>query len=344
MIRYLIFIFILNSFLPSVEAQTVFHTADISNFYEAFDSIQTTSEKEKQLEFVQELYINRGSEGLKYTIRINEQNGLTATSEDWLRMMHSSQEHFEKIRPFFSTLSNQMSVLEANFLKFKKLYPSFTDGNVYFIVGLGLFGGRPDGTDLYIGCELLASEKPNWAVNIVLHEYVHTLQKHSNNALLAHSLNEGACDFIAELISGIPLREVYPNGYIDFGYKYEAEIWQEFKKYISSSEKGRFFDWLYGTKGKIISGQEMKDLGYFVGYKICKSYYDNAVDKTQAIKDIIEMDVSQDEFARAFLIASNYVPEKDRKFIENFKFAKLTEVKGSFKFKKITGTRLRIRR
>ena len=41
-----------------------------------------------------------------------------------------------------------------------------------------MFGGRPEkeGPSLFIGCEVLANEKPDWAVNIVLHEYVHTIQ------------------------------------------------------------------------------------------------------------------------------------------------------------------------
>ena len=31
-----------------------------------------------------------------------------------------------------------------------------------------------------------------------------------------------------------------------------------------------------------------KDMGYYVGYKICRSYYDNAQDKATAIKNIFE--------------------------------------------------------
>jgi hypothetical protein len=145
-------------------------------------------------------------------------------------------------------------------------------------------------------------------------------------------LNEGACDFIAEVINQKSLKESYPNGYIDFGYKNEKKVWKEFKKFIASNEKGRFFDWLYGVKGRNLNGIQMKDLGYFMGYKICKSYYDNAANKKQAIKDIIEMDVSSDETARAFLIQSAYVPRNDMRLIKNFKFDKVTETKKGIKF------------
>ncbi len=164
-----------------------------------------------------------------------------------------------------------------------------------------------------------------------IHEFVHTLQNRSNNALLAHCLNEGACDFIAEIINQKKLSETFPNGYIDFGYKNEKDIWTEFKRFIKSNEKGKFFDWLYGKKGRSLNGTQMKDLGYFIGYKICKAYYDNSIDKKLAIKEIIEMDVSTDEKARSFLLKSGYAPNKDIKFLKTFKFTKVEDVKKGLK-------------
>lgn len=44
--------------------------------------------------------------------------------------------------------------------------------------------------------------------------------------------------------------------------------------------------WMYnGFKIKDRPG----DLGYYVGYKICRSYYDNAGDKRQAVRDILNV-------------------------------------------------------
>lgn len=238
-------------------------------------------------------------------------------------MMNGSRENLNRIRPFFNNLPSQKTILEQKFTYFKELYPQFKDGNVYFIFGVGIFGGRPTGNNLIIGCELMAKDAPDWAVSIVLHEFVHTLQYRTNDALLAHSLNEGACDFIAEVVNQKSLRESYPNGYIDFGYKNEKAVWENFKKYIFSNEKGRFFDWLYGQKGININGETMKDLGYFMGYFFCKSYYENAADKKQAIKEIIEMDVSTDEKAKNFVIKSKYGSKKDQKFVKNLTFSKV---------------------
>ena len=307
-------------------SQTIFHTKDIDNFFKAFDSVQATPDREKQIDYVQKIYIDNGGLGIQYAINHSIDGGKQATANHWVDYMLNTKENLVRIRPYFKSLPNQMKILEPKFKYFRELYPDFKDGNVYFLIGLGMFGGRPEqGPNLFIGCEVLANDNPDWAVSIVLHEYVHTLQMQSENALLAHCLNEGACDFIAEVINQKSLIETYPNGYIEFGYKNEKAIWKDFKKYIASNEKGQFFNWLYGTKGRNLNGNQMKDLGYFMGYKICKAHYDNSKDKKQAIKEIIEMDVSTDEKARLFLINSGYVPKADLKFIKKFKFSKVTD-------------------
>jgi hypothetical protein len=66
-----------------------------------------------------------------------------------------------------------------------------------------------------------------------------------------------------------------------------------------------YSQWIYnGTTAK-----EMGDLGYFMGYTICKSYYDHAADKDKAIKDIIELSYSDGERVEQFLEASRYYKE-----------------------------------
>jgi uncharacterized protein YjaZ len=50
----------------------------------------------------------------------------------------------------------------------------------------------------------------------------------------------------------------------------------------------------------------LADLGYYIGYKICESYYRNASNKTQAVRDILEV-----KNFEQFLRASKY----DDKFL-----------------------------
>lgn len=39
-------------------------------------------------------------------------------------------------------------------------------------------------------------------------------------------------------------------------------------------------------------------IGYYVGFKICESYYQNAKDKKQAIKDIVEVTDCEEFFKK----------------------------------------------
>jgi hypothetical protein len=326
----------------SVNAQTNIYTDDITNFWEAFDRVQTTSDEGERVALVQKIYLDRASDGLKYTAKqVYNQGDKPFAAKDWVEAMIVNKEKFQRIRPFtLDNLEKQRVLLQEKFRYFKEIYPEFRGGNVYFVMGMELFGGRVDGNNLIIGAEVMAKDTPDWATSIVLHEFVHTLQTLRNDALLQHSIMEGTADFVAELVNQKSLTETYPGGYIDFGNKNEKAVWEEFKKYIGSSEiNGKFFDWLYGSKGREINGTQMNDLGYFMGYTICRAYYKNAKDKKQALKEIIEWDLSTPEKAKDFLLKSGYVPEKDLKFIQNLKFAPVIEEKKNVK-KELYGYRL----
>ncbi len=327
----------------TANAQTVIHTEDITNFWQVYDSVQTTNDKEKQILFVQKYYLDKATEGLKYTTKVTyNDNDAPFTAKDWLQTIFENKEKFQKIRPFtLKNLENQKQILQTKFKYLKEeLYPEFKGIDVYFVMGMGVFGGRADGQNLIIGSEIMAKDTPDWAISMVLHEFVHTLQILRNDVLLQHCIMEGTADFVAEIVNEKSLTETYPGGYIDFGNKNEKAVWAEFKKYIYSSElNNKFFDWIYGSKGREIKGQKVKDLGYFMGYTICKSYYKNAKDKKKALREIIEWDLSTPEKAREFLLKSGYVPKKDLQFIQNFKFKPVIETKKNIK-KELYGYKL----
>ena len=326
----------------NAKAQTVVHTEDIAHFWQAFDSIQTSNDTEKQIFFIQEYYLNKASEGLKYTTKITGNDNIKSlTAKDWVKSIQENKEKFQRIRPFtLENLERQKEILLTKFKYFKTLYPDFRPIDVYFVMGIDIFGGRADGNNLIIGSEVMAKDKSDWGISMVLHEFVHTFQIIRNDALLQHCIMEGTADFIAEIVNQKSLTETYPGGYIDFGNKNEKAVWKEFKKYVSSSEtNNKFFDWIYGTKGRVINGVQVKDLGYFMGYTICRAYYKNAIDKSKALKEITEWDLSTPEKAREFLLKSGYVPKQDLKFVQDFKFAPIIEIKKKIK-KELYGYKL----
>lgn len=318
----------------TTKGQTVIHTEDITHFWQAFDSIQTTNDREKQIFFLQKYYLDKASYGLKYTKKQTYSDGDNDfDAKNWVESILLTKEKFQRIRPFTqNNLEKQKEILQEKFTYFKKLYPDFRPIDIYFVMGMGVFGGRAEGTNLIIGAELMANESPDWAISMPLHEFVHTLQTIRDDALLQHCIMEGTADFVAEIVNQKSLTQTYPGGYIDFGNKNEKAVWSEFKKYLISSElNNKFFNWLYGSKGREINGVQVKDLGYFMGYTFCRAYYESAKDKKQALKEIIEWDLSTPEKAREFLLKSGYVPKKDLKFIQNFKFEPVIEVKKKIK-------------
>ena len=52
-----------------------------------------------------------------------------------------------------------------------------------------------------------------------------------------------------------------------------------------------------------------------MGYQICKSYYSNAADKKEAIKQIIQLNYSDSNAVENFLIRSNYYTEPINKTV-----------------------------
>jgi uncharacterized protein YjaZ len=130
--------------------------------------------------------------------------------------------------------------------------------------------------------------------HMVAHEMVHSLQAgFAGETLLASSLNEGVAEFVCELISGrvsnIHL-EAWTAGR-------EAEIEQRFARDMNATDRSQ---WLYNGVG---TPETPGDLGYWVGYRIARAYYERAPEKRRAIAEMLRA-----VDARAFLRDSGWRP------------------------------------
>ena len=130
---------------------------------------------------------------------------------------------------------------------------------------------------------------------VAIHELVHTQQKQEGLTLLGQSLCEGACDFIAELVMDTTLQLTH----LKYGRIHEEEIKAKFKNEMFRTS---FDGWLYSGN----SSQAVSDLGYFMGYVICKSYYNKNKNKHRAIRDIIQLRYSDKHEIKKFLRQSGY--------------------------------------
>ena len=307
-----ILLFLLSFISKAQEGQKVF-TADIDNFWIAYDSIQSTKDSLKQLDFIQNLYIDKGTKGLKAFMAVRS---YTATL--WVQLIRLYPKFWNSIRPNTLTVKSYAPEIEKSINKFKELYHDLKEAKMYFTVGGLRSGGTTMNDMVLIGSEIAmgnastdVSEFPNkWlegvfknqqADNIVplnIHEYVHTQQKGNPHNLLGQAIKEGSCDFITELVIG----KLMQNNYIVYGRAHEAELKDRFKLEMFTDS---YSNWLYnGSNAKTVA-----DLGYFMGYTICKSYYNNTTDKKKAIKEIIELNYSDSTAVENFLKRSNYYTE-----------------------------------
>lgn len=293
--------------------QKVF-TSDIDNFWIAYDSIQTTKDSLKQIGLIQKLYIDNGTQGLKaFMIARNYSAKL------WIELINKYPKFWNSIRPNTFSVKSYAAEIEKSIQKFKDLYPDLKDAKMYFTVGGLRSGGTTMNNMVLIGTEIATgnpstdvsefpskwlesvfkNQKPDNIIALNIHEYVHTQQKGDPNTLLGQAIKEGACDFITELVIGGPMQ----NNYIVYGREHEAELKDQFKKEMFTSYTN---NWLYnGTKATTVA-----DLGYFMGYTICKSFYNNSADKKKAISEIIELNYKDSDAIEKFLNNSKYYHEK----------------------------------
>jgi hypothetical protein len=310
-VTFILFPLFLTSSGQSVN-QKVF-TGDIDNFWHAYDSIVTTSDSLKQLQYIRELYIDKGTEGLKVFMKARDY-----TPELYVNLIRQYPKFWRSIRPNTLAVRTKAKEIEKSIGRLKELYPQLKEARMYFTIGGLLSGGTPVDDMVLIGTEIATGDpatdvsefpdkwlegvfKTHQTGNLValnVHEYVHTQQKGEPKDLLGQAIKEGSCDFITELVIGKPLE----NNYIQYGTAHEAVLKQQFKEEMFTTA---YSNWLYnGAAAKTVA-----DLGYFMGYAICKSYYGNASNKRNAIRDIIELNYSDTNAAEGFLKKSGYYTE-----------------------------------
>jgi hypothetical protein len=139
------------------------------------------------------------------------------------------------------------------------------------------------------------TQKTDNIIPFTIHEYVHTQQKGEGTILLGQALAEGACDFITDLVVKAELQ----HAFLVYGRKHEKHLKERFGKEMFATD---FSKWLYNGS----TTETVGDLGYFMGYAICKAYYNKARDKKKAIAEIIELDYADTEAVTDFLKRSEY--------------------------------------
>ena len=250
-------------------------TSDIDHYWEAYDQIKKTDDNNKKYQLIHTLYIDKASDGLKSFMKKRD-----LTDSLFVKNIEKLPKFWSSIRNSTLQINGEQKKIEKHIRKLKKIYPELKPANIYFIIEGLTSGGTTNSDMVLIGSEILVGN-PNtdtselssaWLKNtfkhrkyldvvfLTVHEYVHTNQKDGYVNLLGHSIREGSCDFIAELVLGKPIK----TSYIEYGKSNLSKVKEDFKAEMYSNRSDK---WLYN--GKI---SENPDLGYFIGYEISKSY------------------------------------------------------------------------
>lgn len=288
-------------------------TKDIDQFWEAYDSLASSTDS---VATIQRLYLDRRTDGLDQFLKARD-----FSAKEYVNLIRRYPKFWPSIRPNTLAVKNKISDMEAIFSSYQRMYPKFKAPKICFAIGCLRTGGTVRAGYLLIGTEIAAadstvdkSELNHWLKSVlgkdgdvtgmVAHETVHFLQKkgpfllsgYLGHRLLMSSLREGAADFIAQQATGKHINDAIHV----YGETHEQELWEEFQQVMMEND---ISNWLYnGTNSK----DRPADLGYYIGYKICQKYYEQAKDKSKALQEIIEMKGS-----KRFLKKSGYGQAED---------------------------------
>lgn len=272
----------------------VIHIEDVDRFYRVYDSADGRPNAEQ----LQRDYLDPGSDGLHEFARVRNITGLRIAGN-----LEKHPQVYADAKRCMAALPRVRGRLQTALSELVRLYPEAKLPPVTIAVGRG----KPVGvgspvTGLQIGLEALCAT--NWLnpdvedrfVHVIAHEYAHVQQVEAlvdaeHPTVLERSLVEGAAEFASELISG---QVAYSQlGATAAGREKEIET-----AFVADADQTDLSQWLDNS-----TLEKSGDLGYWVGYRIVKSYYQHAPDKRAAFREILEM-----ADAKAFLRRSGWYP------------------------------------
>ena len=208
--------------------------------------------------------------------------------------------------------------LRAIYLGLAEIFPDRPLPELHVVFGAGNSGGTvgvtPEGNGAQVlGLEVIcATSKTPAEIRRTLrrffaHETVHVIQNEAGAAtadyaadpLLVASLREGFADFIAGLVTG----DVPDPERDDWARARESQVWTDFAAdrhaLAAMMADGVTLDALTPDALALIMRWHMNygiapdgwpsELGYWVGQRVCQTYFDRAEDKRKAIADLLIM-------------------------------------------------------
>jgi len=269
-------------------------TSDIDLFWKVYDCYQADTSKAEQ-RFLAE-YFEKGTAALQEYYRIKTPN--IGGIGGFVRNIRTMPAFYKSIRANTLKTKDQVDSIRVVFDRLKTWYPASTFPGTTFVIGGWSSGGTvTEDYGALVGIDMQSSDEKTilselnpWQnhnqvpfkelKHIVAHELIHVQQSGmaGDTTLLSYVLVEGMADFLGELISGKTANQRLH----DWAVGKEKAVWADFKKEIYLN---RYSNWIANSEQE--TADHPADLGYWVGYQICKAYFDQAADKKKAVRDML---------------------------------------------------------
>lgn len=283
----------------NIELQDVSHySMEIGSMNQFWDYFERAAKDTSNAKDIFKEFIFDGPRELRdfYVVRYINLNAMYG------QMINASPEYFHYLKNQFNPDSLEALKTKTTdwMRKFKSIYPKAVFPKVYIVPGILNSGGTATEMGLFIGGDMYGRSETmptdgltNWQKDaimkvsdlpaITIHELMHFQQNYqdteNNETVLAQVISEGVCDFLVELCSGKELKNSNLTYLSD--QENEHKIMEDLKNDLFSEDNSK---WLYNG-GSITDRPH--DLGYTVGYLICKSYYHNAPNKEKAVFELL---------------------------------------------------------
>ena len=307
-------IFLVSFFRLFSQTNTNFITSDIDNFWTAYDKITATKDSVQQYDYINRLFIGKGSPGLKAIMQLGRY-----TDKSYINAINNYPLFWNSIRENTLKAHGIAKDIENDVLKVKTLYPNLKPAKIYFTIGALNRSGTTMDSMVLIGSEIALGDKTtittelpkayahlrpyydrnslNVLVFLNVHEYIHTQQKTTiGNNLLAQCVLEG----VAEFVTIKATEKQSPLPCVKYGKENFEKVREKFATQMFNASYGF---WLYENADNEF---KVRDLGYYVGYVICEKYYNKASNKMQAVKEMIELNYNNEMELKKFIQKSGY--------------------------------------
>lgn len=280
------------------EAKVIY--SDLIHFVEAYHHLEANSDT---LQVLQTLYFDRGSDGLKEFVRRHQ-----LTPQLMQEAIKANPERYALLPGFLTNIAKVEEVYRELMQKFSNVVPNAIYPPTYLLVGANRGIGQASMVGQLVTITTVADSMEKLQ-KLIVHELSHFQQvmamggqKYqalytSPDNMLGICLREGGAEFVTSLV----INDITQSAALNYIEKDEASLKVQFLADVGTQNKD-FWLWasINQTAHPIL-------LGYAMGYKICKQYYEGVPDKAAALQEILLM-----EDANAFIEASGYFAKQSR--------------------------------